>query len=84
MLCAESKAIRARLEREKREQEQAARLRHLQEIRDHQDVYWRQVEQAVMRGTGSGYDEALRLLVELRDAADQFKETQKFQDHFRA
>jgi hypothetical protein len=83
-LLAESKAIRARLEREKREQEQAARLRHLQEIHDHQDAYWQQVEQAVMRGTGTGYDEALRLLIDLREAADQFKETQKFQDHFRA
>jgi hypothetical protein len=37
-----------------------------------------------MRGTGAGYDEALRLLVELREAADRFKETQQFQDRFRA
>jgi hypothetical protein len=83
-LLAESEAIRAQLEREKREQEQMARQRHLQEIHDHRDVYWQQVEQAVMRGTGTGYDEALRLLVDLRAAADQFKETQKFQDHFGA
>ncbi len=83
-LRAESNAIRVRLEREKREQEQAARQRHLQEIHDHQDAYWHQVEQAVMRGTGTGYDEALRLLIELREAADQFRETQKFQDRFRA
>jgi hypothetical protein len=83
-LLAESKAVRAQLEREKREQEQAARLRHLQEIHDHQDAYWHQVEQAVMRGTGAGYDEALRLLVELRETADRFKETQQFQDRFRA
>jgi hypothetical protein len=82
-LRAESKVIRARLEREKREQEQAAHLRHLQDIHDHQDAYWHQVDQAVMRGTGAGYDEALRSLVELREAADQFKETLKFQDHFR-
>jgi len=82
-LLAESKAIKTQLEREKREQEQAAHLRHLQEIRDHQDDYWQQVDQAVMRGTGAGYDEALRLLVELRAAADQFKETQKFQERFR-
>ena len=83
-MLAESRAIRARLEREKREQEQAARLRHLQEIHTHQNAYWQQVDQAVMRGTGTGYDEALRLLIELREAADQFKETQKFQDRFRA
>ena len=61
-----------------------ARQRHLQDIHDHQDDYWRQVDQAVTRGTGSGYDEAVRLLVELREAAGQFKETQEFQEHFRA
>ena len=83
-LLVESKAITAQLEREKREQEQAARLRHLQEIHDHQDAYWHQVEQAVMRGTGTGYDEAVRLLVELREATEQFKETQQFQERFRA
>ena len=83
-MLAESKAITVQLEREKREQEQAARLRHLQDIHDHQDAYWQQVEQAVMRGTGTGYEEALRLLVELRAAAEQFEETQQFQDRFRA
>ncbi len=83
-LLAESKAIKGQLEREKREQERLARQRHLQEIHDHQDNYWHQVDLAVERGTGSGYDEALQLLIELREAADQFKETQKFQDRFRA
>src|SRR3989441_4265641 len=80
----ESKAIKAQLEREKREQEQVARQRHLREIHDHQDDYWHQVDLAVMRSTGSGYDEAARLLIELRGAADQFKETQEFQERFRA
>ena len=83
-LLAESQAVKSQLEREKREQEQAARLRNLQEVHDHQNNYWHQVEQAVMRSTGTGYDEALRLLIELREAADQFKESQQFQDRFRA
>src|SRR6266487_1952968 len=83
-LLAESKVMKAQLEREKREQEQLARQRHLQDIHDHRDAYWHQVEQAVSRGTGSGYDEAVRLLVELREAAEQFKESQEFQDRFRA
>ncbi len=83
-LIAESKAIKAELEREKREQEQLARHRHLQSIRDHQDDYWDQVDQAMMRNSGAGYGEAVRLLIELREAADQFKETQEFQDRFRA
>jgi hypothetical protein len=83
-LLAESKAIKAQLEREMREREQVARQRHLQDIHDQQDDYWHQVDQAVTRGTGTGYDEAVRLLIELREVADQFKETQEFQERFRA
>ena len=83
-LLAESKAIKAELEREKREQEQLARQRHLQDIHDHQDDYWQQVDQEVTRSSGPGYDEAVRLLIELREAADQYKETQEFQERFRA
>lgn len=82
-LLAESKAIKAQWEREKREQERLARERHLQDIHDHQENYWSQVDEAVARGSGSGYDEALRSLVELRDVAEHFKETQKFQARFR-
>jgi hypothetical protein len=37
-----------------------------------------------MRGSGSGYDEAVRILIELRAVADQFRETQEFQERFRA
>ena len=83
-LLAESKGIRAQLEREQREQEQAAHQRHLREIRDHQEDYWHQVDMAAVRGTGTGYDEAVRLLTELREAAEHFKETQQFQERFRA
>ncbi len=83
-LLAVSKAIKDQMEREKREQERLARQRHLQEIHDQQEKYWRQIDQAVMRGTGTGYDEATNLLIELREAANQFKESQSFQEHFRA
>ena len=83
-LLAEGKAIEAQLEHEMREQERVARQRHLQEIHDHQEDYWHQVDQAVMRTTGTGYDEAVRTLIELRGAADQFKETREFQERFRA
>jgi hypothetical protein len=83
-LLTESKAVKDQLEREKREQEQAARQRHLQDIHEHQDTFWHQVDQSAGRGSGAGYDEAVRVLVELRDAADQFKEMQKFQSRFRA
>ncbi len=83
-LLAESAAVKSQLERERREQAQAARESHLQDIYDHQDSYWQQADQAAARGTGTGYDEAVRLLIELRDAADHFKENQAFQTRFRA
>jgi hypothetical protein len=83
-LSAESKAVKAQLEREMREQEQVARQRHLQEVRDHQYDYWRKVDLAAVRGSGTGYDEAVGFLIELREAADQFKESQEFQARFRA
>jgi hypothetical protein len=83
-LLVESKTIKAQLAREKREQEQVAQQRHLQDIHDQQDDYWHQVDMAAVRGTGSGYDEATRLLIELRSVADHFKETQEFQKRFRA
>jgi len=83
-LLAESKTIAARLEREKREQAEAERLRHLKDIHDHRDTYWLQVDKSAERGVASGYDEATKLLVELRDAATQFNEMQEFQTRFRA
>jgi hypothetical protein len=82
-LLAESRGIRERLERHKREQERLARQRHLQEVHDRQEDYWQQVNGAVARGSGSGYDEAIRLLVELREVANEFKEMQEFQARFR-
>ena len=81
-LHAESRAIKAKLAREKREQERQAHQRHLQNIHDHQDDYWRQVDQAASRGNASGYDEATQLLTELREAANHFNESQAFQTRF--
>lgn len=81
-LLAESKAVKAQLAREKRAREEAARLSRLQEVHEHQDTYWRQVEKSAARGTATGYDEALQGLIELRDAANHFKESQAFQERF--
>lgn len=83
-LSAESQAIKARLERQKRERERQARLAHLKDIHDNQTTYWQQAEQAAKRGTGPGYDEALNVLVELRTSANQFNENEQFQKRFLA
>ena len=82
-LVSESKTIKARREHEKRERERAEHLRRLQNIYDHQEQYWQEVNQAVEHTVGARYDDAVRILIELREAADQFNETQKFQKRFR-
>lgn len=81
-LLAESKMLESRWEREELEQRQAAYQHHLQDIHDHQNDYWQQVDQAVARSSGAGYDEAVRLLIKLREAASQFQVNQEFQERF--
>ncbi len=92
-LLDESEAIRSQLEREKRvrereqerekqERERLARLRHLQDVHEHQEVYWRQIEKDVARASASGYDDATRGLVDLRDSAQLFNEAPQFQERF--
>jgi hypothetical protein len=80
----ESKGIKAELVRQKYEKEQQDRLHHLKEVHAHNDEYWNKAEQAVLVGSGAGYDEALRILLELREASDKFLETDKFKDRFLA
>jgi hypothetical protein len=70
------------LERVRREQEQQARQRYLQDVHEHQDTYWRQVDKDVARASASGYDAAARGLVDLRDSAKQFDESEQFQERF--
>jgi len=79
----ESKALKAQREREKREREQAEQLRRLQNIHDHQEQYWVRINQAVEHTVGARYDDAVRDLVDLREAAEQFNETGEFQERFR-
>ncbi|EFH89199.1 hypothetical protein [Ktedonobacter racemifer] len=83
-LFAESRTIKARQEREERERQQEIHQQHLQDIHDHQDNYWHQVDQAVTRGSGAGYDEAVRVLIELRETASHFQKNQEFQERFSA
>ena len=82
-LNSESKNIQAQREREKRERERAESLRRLQYIHDHQEQYWLQINQAVEHTVGARYDDAVRDLVALREAAEQFNETREFQERFR-
>lgn len=81
-LHAEYKAAKAKKEHQEQERKKIARQRYLQDIHDHRDSYWQQVDQAVQRGSGTGYEEAVRVLIELREAANQFQVSQEFQERF--
>ena len=83
-LLDESDAIRQQMDREERECEDRARQQRRQEVHDHQDTFWRQATEAAERGSGSGYDLATQLLVELRTVAEHFDEMEPFEDRFRA
>ena len=82
-LNSESKILQNKREREKRERDRAEHLQHLQYIHDHQETYWKQINQAVEHTVGARYDDAVRDLVVLREVADQFNETREFQERFR-
>jgi hypothetical protein len=82
-LLAESNEIKAQLERERREEQQRKQQRHLQHIHDHQDEHWQRIAEAVERGSGAGYDEANKLLMELREVAGRFDEKPQFEERFR-
>jgi len=83
-LLEESRAVKARLEAERRERERVKRERHLRHVHDHADDYWQRATEAVERGSGPGYDEATKNLVELRTVAGHFDESAQFTERFHA
>lgn len=83
-LLPESHAIAARWEAEVRERARKERERHLRDVHDHADDYWRRATVAVERGSGPGYDEATNLLIELRQVARHFDEEAAFEQRFQA
>jgi hypothetical protein len=84
ILLAESQEIREQMEREQREREWQARQRRAQYIHTHQDEQWQRITLAVERGSGTGYDNATELLVDLREVTNEFGESRAFQERFTA
>ncbi|MGH2487304.1 MAG: hypothetical protein ACRDHE_14950, partial [Ktedonobacterales bacterium] len=82
-LLAESAGIKGEMERVRREREQLAHEQRLREIHDRRDEHWQRATEAAERGSGTGYDDATGLLIELRAVADHFGETRQFQERFR-
>jgi len=81
-LAAEKAEWEARWERERIEKERAARQQRLQDMHGHLDSYWRQVDKSFERKSASGYNDAVEVLVDLRDVAALFHESEVFQTRF--
>ncbi|GER89094.1 hypothetical protein KDW_32560 [Dictyobacter vulcani] len=81
-LLTKVEAIEAKEELERQARERQGRMDRLQYVHFHQDELWKRVDEGAMRQTSTGYDQALSLLVELRDVADEYKEVQEFQTRF--
>lgn len=81
-LLTESKVLRDRWEQEEHEKQQAEHQRHMLDVYNRQDEYWQQINLIVARGSGTAYDEATRLLNELRDTTSYLQANQEFQECF--
>ena len=73
-------------QRKKREREEArrARLRQLEALAQREPAAWTQVEQLIARKNASAYDEAVALLVDLRDLANHRREQARFDERIAA
>ncbi|MEA2639084.1 MAG: hypothetical protein QOF51_478 [Chloroflexota bacterium] len=81
-------AVRQREEAERRAQEQARRQReeaaqrtsYLEGLVGHEDAIWQQVESLVQSKQPNAYDEAVRLLVDLRELGERTGTLSRFHD----
>ena len=83
-LLAESRVVKAQIERERQERKRQAQEQRLRTIHERQADYWQRASAAVERGSGAGYDEAVQLVLALRDAATRFDTIAQFEARFRA
>ncbi len=78
-------AEQAEKERERQARAEAkARKRHLDEIVSRTSAVWKQVSAWIAKRTPKGYDCAVELLVDLRDAADHTSRTDEFSERLQA
>lgn len=73
---AEAAKRKARADAERR------RLRRLEELAGNEDANWQYVEKLLQQKRGSTYDEATKLLVELRDMSVYMQRESKFRERF--
>ena len=83
-LLAAAEQIQQRRETQQREEAERARLRKLEALAQREPATWTQVEQLIGRKQAQPYDEAVALLVELRDLAIHRGEPTRFEQQIEA
>jgi uncharacterized Zn finger protein len=82
-LMAQSEQVeQERLEKERRQAE-AARKKHLEKIARVEDQYWASVPQLIEQKRANTYDEAVQILKDLHDLAEQRGQLPEFQARIR-
>lgn len=78
----ESEELQDRLDREQSEKQEKDHQQQMQYIHERLNEYWSEINQAVERKNSGGYDEALCLLIEVRESMEHFNEIQQFEERF--
>lgn len=84
-LHAEQRRLAEQAEKQRERQARAeaqARKKHLEDIASRTPTVWKQVSAWIAKRTPKGYDRAVELLVDLRDAADHANRTDEFFEQF--
>lgn len=81
-LFARSNEIAEAAKRKARADAERRRIRRLEELAGNEDVNWQYVEKLLQQKRGSTYDEATRLLVELRDMSVYKRREDQFRERF--
>jgi hypothetical protein len=81
-LFGRAKKIESDAKRKVREEAERKRILHLEELAGNEEVHWQYMEKLLQQKRGSTYDEATKLLVDLRDMAVYKRREKQFAERF--
>jgi hypothetical protein len=80
-LLAAVESLRERQRREAARQAEAGRIAKLEALAQREDEAWREVDALIQRSQAKAYDEAVRLLVKLKELAGYQRQEPVFEGH---
>ncbi len=83
-LSEQAEQIKAEAQRQARKTAERQRLQRLEKLAQDEDTTWAHIENLLGEKRAAAYDEATRLLVELRDMADYKQRQPRFSERFRS